>query len=62
MALKTDRVVLVTGASRGVGKGTAVALGATGARTVNARANQHCDCPQIGNRKKRRQDCCVKSG
>lgn len=31
MALKTDRVVLVTGASRGVGKGTAVALGATGA-------------------------------
>ena len=31
MALKSDRVVLVTGASRGVGKGTALALGATGA-------------------------------
>lgn len=31
MALKSDRVVLVTGASRGVGKGTALALGASGA-------------------------------
>ena len=31
MALKTNRVVLVTGGSRGVGKGTALALGATGA-------------------------------
>lgn len=31
MSLKHDRVVLVTGASRGVGKGTALALGATGA-------------------------------
>jgi NAD(P)-dependent dehydrogenase (short-subunit alcohol dehydrogenase family) len=31
MSLKSNRVVLVTGASRGVGKGTALALGATGA-------------------------------
>ena len=31
MALKKNRVVLVTGGSRGVGKGTALALGATGA-------------------------------
>ena len=31
MALKKNRVVLVTGGSRGVGKGTAIALGATGA-------------------------------
>ncbi len=32
MGLKSDRIVLVTGASRGVGKGTALALGATGAK------------------------------
>jgi NAD(P)-dependent dehydrogenase (short-subunit alcohol dehydrogenase family) len=31
MGLKTDRVVVVTGASRGAGKGIALALGATGA-------------------------------
>ncbi|MCB1755727.1 MAG: short-chain dehydrogenase, partial [Gammaproteobacteria bacterium] len=31
MGLQTDRVVVVTGASRGAGKGIALALGATGA-------------------------------
>ena len=31
MGLKDDRVVVVTGASRGAGKGIALALGATGA-------------------------------
>ncbi len=39
MSLKTDRVVLVTGASRGVGKGTALALAAGGATVyVSGRA------------------------
>lgn len=32
MALRTDRVAVVTGASRGAGKGIALALGATGAK------------------------------
>ena len=49
MGLQADRVVLVTGASRGVGKGTALALGATGATVyVSGRSRiegQTCDLP-----------------
>lgn len=41
MPLKHDRVVLVTGASRGVGKGIALAMGATGATVyVTGRSTQ----------------------
>ena len=41
MGLKSERVVIVTGASRGVGKGIALALGASGATVyVTGRARQ----------------------
>ncbi|MDB3856086.1 SDR family NAD(P)-dependent oxidoreductase [Halieaceae bacterium] len=41
MALANDRVVVVTGASRGAGKGIALALGATGATVyVTGRSNK----------------------
>ena len=35
MGLREERVVVVTGASRGAGKGIALALGATGAMLVS---------------------------
>jgi NAD(P)-dependent dehydrogenase (short-subunit alcohol dehydrogenase family) len=49
MGLETDRVVVVTGASRGAGKGIAVALGATGATVyVTGRTRLEGDAPLPG--------------
>jgi NAD(P)-dependent dehydrogenase (short-subunit alcohol dehydrogenase family) len=49
MALMQDRVVVVTGASRGAGKGIAVALGATGATVyVTGRTRREGDAPLPG--------------
>lgn len=49
MALNKDRVVVVTGASRGAGKGIALALGATGATVyVTGRTRQEGDAPLPG--------------
>lgn len=49
MALQKDRVVVVTGASRGAGKGIALALGATGATVyVTGRTRQEGDSPLPG--------------
>ncbi len=49
MSLQEDRVVVVTGASRGAGKGIALALGATGATVyVTGRSQQEGDAPLPG--------------
>lgn len=49
MGLKSDRVVVVTGASRGAGKGIALALGATGATVyVTGRSREEGDAPLPG--------------
>ena len=49
MGLKKDRVAVVTGASRGAGKGIAVALGATGDTVyVTGRTRQEGDAPLPG--------------
>jgi len=49
MGLLRDRVVVVTGASRGAGKGIAVALGATGATVyVTGRTRNEGDAPLPG--------------
>ncbi|MBB3046926.1 NAD(P)-dependent dehydrogenase (short-subunit alcohol dehydrogenase family) [Litorivivens lipolytica] len=49
MGLNKDRVVLVTGASRGAGKGIALALGATGATVyVTGRSQKEGDAPLPG--------------
>ena len=49
MGLAEDRVVVVTGASRGVGKGIAIALGATGATVyVTGRSQREGDAPLPG--------------
>lgn len=49
MALEKDRVVVVTGASRGAGKGIAVALGASGATVyVTGRTRNEGDAPLPG--------------
>ena len=49
MGLIQDRVVVVTGASRGAGKGIAVALGATGATVyVTGRSRREGDAPLPG--------------
>jgi len=49
MGLMQDRVVVVTGASRGAGKGIAVALGATGATVyVTGRTRREGDAPLPG--------------
>ncbi|MEH6635999.1 MAG: SDR family NAD(P)-dependent oxidoreductase [Halioglobus sp.] len=49
MGLARDRVVVVTGASRGAGKGIAVALGATGATVyVTGRTRREGDAPLPG--------------
>jgi len=49
MALNRDRVVVVTGASRGAGKGIACALGATGATVyVTGRSLEEGDAPLPG--------------
>ncbi len=49
MALTSDRVVVVTGASRGAGRGIATALGATGATVyVTGRTRQEGDAPLPG--------------
>ncbi len=49
MGLKQDRVAVVTGASRGAGKGIAVALGATGATVyVTGRTRREGDAPLPG--------------
>ena len=49
MGLQDNRVVVVTGASRGVGKGIALALGATGATVyVTGRSTQERDSPLPG--------------
>ncbi len=49
MGLTTDRVVVVTGASRGAGKGIACALGATGATVyVTGRTQQEGDAALPG--------------
>lgn len=49
MGLQRDRVVVVTGASRGAGKGIALALGATGATVyVTGRTRNEGDAPLPG--------------
>jgi NAD(P)-dependent dehydrogenase (short-subunit alcohol dehydrogenase family) len=49
MSLTQNRVVVVTGASRGAGKGIALALGATGATVyVTGRSQQEGDAPLPG--------------
>lgn len=49
MSLTQNRVVVVTGASRGAGKGIALALGATGATVyVTGRSKQEGDAPLPG--------------
>jgi NAD(P)-dependent dehydrogenase (short-subunit alcohol dehydrogenase family) len=49
MGLDKDRVVVVTGASRGAGKGIAIALGATGATVyVTGRSQREGDAPLPG--------------
>ena len=49
MGLSEDRVVVVTGASRGAGKGIAIALGATGATVyVTGRSRNEGDAPLPG--------------
>ena len=49
MALKQDRVAVVTGASRGAGRGIALALGATGATVyVTGRTQREGDAPLPG--------------
>ena len=49
MGLLRDRVVVVTGASRGAGKGIALALGATGATVyVTGRTRHEGDAPLPG--------------
>jgi NAD(P)-dependent dehydrogenase (short-subunit alcohol dehydrogenase family) len=49
MGLAKDRVVVVTGASRGAGKGIALALGATGATVyVTGRSRREGDAPLPG--------------
>jgi NAD(P)-dependent dehydrogenase (short-subunit alcohol dehydrogenase family) len=49
MGLAEDRVVVVTGASRGAGKGIAIALGATGATVyVTGRSRREGDAPLPG--------------
>ncbi len=49
MGLLQDRVVVVTGASRGAGKGIALALGATGAIVyVTGRTRNEGDAPLPG--------------
>jgi NAD(P)-dependent dehydrogenase (short-subunit alcohol dehydrogenase family) len=49
MGLKQDRVAVVTGASRGAGRGIAVALGATGATVyVTGRTRREGDAPLPG--------------
>jgi NAD(P)-dependent dehydrogenase (short-subunit alcohol dehydrogenase family) len=49
MGLEKDRVIVVTGASRGAGKGIAIALGATGATVyVTGRTRNEGDAPLPG--------------
>ena len=49
MSLQTDRIVVVTGASRGAGRGIARALGATGATVyVTGRTREEGDAPLPG--------------
>jgi NAD(P)-dependent dehydrogenase (short-subunit alcohol dehydrogenase family) len=49
MGLRSDRVVVVTGASRGAGKGIALALGASGATVyVTGRSQHEGDAPLPG--------------
>ena len=49
MGLMQDRIVVVTGASRGAGKGIALALGATGGTVyVSGRTRQEGDAPLPG--------------
>ena len=49
MGLSSDRIVVVTGASRGAGKGIALALGATGATVyVTGRTRTEGDAPLPG--------------
>ena len=49
MGLRSDRIVVVTGASRGAGKGIALALGAAGATVyVTGRSRQEGDAPLPG--------------
>jgi len=49
MGLQSNRVVVVTGASRGAGKGIALALGATGATVyVTGRSRREGDAPLPG--------------
>ena len=46
MGLQEERIVVVTGASRGAGRGIAIALGATGATVyVTGRTRQEGDAP-----------------
>ncbi|RVW06038.1 SDR family NAD(P)-dependent oxidoreductase [Rhodococcus spongiicola] len=49
VGLRSDRIVVVTGASRGAGKGIALALGATGAKVyVTGRTKSEGDAPLPG--------------
>ncbi len=49
MGMQKDRIVVVTGASRGAGKGIALALGATGATVyVTGRSREEGDAPLPG--------------